>query len=100
MAWKVQHKKDGSVIQLGLSSEDSAQDWLDKNPDLQADDFLVAEMDEDETAEWEESLEDAGGEDVPDDFEEQYSAYTDPDGEGGDIADRDMFDHVVGDDDI
>jgi len=57
-------------------------------------------MDEDELAEWEDAQEEAENEDVPDDFEEQYSAYTDPDGEAGDIEDRDMYDNVVDDEDI
>ncbi len=100
MAWKVMHRGEGTVVKLGLGSEEAAQDWLDQNPDLQVEDYIVAEMDDEELTEWEESLEEAENEDVPDDFEEQYSAYTDPDGEAGDVDDKDLFDNVVDNEDI
>jgi len=100
MAWKVMHVAEGTVLKLGFDSEEAAQDWLDQNPDVQIEDYKTGEMDEDELAEWEDAQEEAENEDVPDDFEEQYSAYTDPDGEAGDIEDRDMYDNVVDDEDI
>ncbi len=94
------HSVEGTTVKLGFDSEEAGMDWLDQNPDLQMEEYTVAEMDDDEHAEWEDSLDEADSEDVPNDFEEQYSAYTDPDGEAGDVADNDLFDNVVEDEEI
>lgn len=50
--WKIYHVDTGKVVKAGFEDEDEAKDWLDRRHGLNADKYVVEELDADEEEEY------------------------------------------------
>ncbi len=71
--WKVFNISSGLTIKAGFADEDDAQAWLLAHEELEAENYLVEEMDPDEEDEYALSLEEAEVELVEEDDEEEVT---------------------------
>lgn len=99
MVWKIYHIQSGELVKAGFSTEDDAQDWLERHSSSSDNAFEIEEMDEDEWIEYQELVEkhqqDGSDESAaigrhPDDFIEEQDQ-----GHDGDDVPEEEPDHLT-----